>query len=162
MSYIDETRLRLIYEILGEKRISSRLFVQYMTANREYGSGDVLHMREAHFIMAVGLEDGKTMSEIAGELTVTHGAVSQTARRLEKKGYILRRQDAGDRRQIVVVLTDKGKEFYQRQLEYDSAEFAQMDQRYLSRFTDDELRLIRDYEALMSVAFAQKVGAKNR
>lgn len=162
MSYLDETRLHLINDILCAKQISSRLFVQYMAANHEYGSGDILHMREAHFIMTVGLGDGKTMSEIAEAMSVTHGAVSQTAGRLEKKGYILRRPSTGDRRQIVVVLTDRGKEFYQEHLECDSAEFALMDQNFLSRFTDDELRLFLEYEAVMSMVFAQKPKEENR
>lgn len=162
MNNIDETRLSLINEILGAKQISSQLFVQYITANHEYGDGGVLHMREAHFIVAVGLGEGKTMSEMAEAMSVTHGAVSQIATRLEKKGYILRRQDANDRRQIVVALTEKGKAFYHEHLEYDRTEFALIDRDYLSRFTDDELRLFLEYETIMARHFAQSVKLKNK
>ena len=162
MSCIDETRLHLISELLGAKQISSQLFVQYITANHEYGDGNILHMREAHFIVAVGLGGDKTMSEIAEAMSVTHGAVSQIARRLEKKGYILRRQDESDRRQIVVHLTEKGKAFYHEHLEYDRTEFALIDQNFLSRFTDDELRLFLEYETIMSRHFAQSVKLKNK
>lgn len=160
MSYLDETRLRLIYEILGAKQQASRLFTEYQQGQRDYNGADILHMREAHLIMAVGTGEGRTMSELAAEMNVTHGAVSQTAGRLEKKGYLLRRRDEGDRRQIVAVLTEKGREFYARHLEYDSREFAGMDRDYLHRFSEKELRLILEYERLMSVIFAEKIEEK--
>lgn len=156
MSYINEPRLHLIYEILAEKSRSAQAFVQYNNASREYGQGEDLHMREAHFIMAVGPGEGMTMSEVARVLSVTHGAVSQTAARLEKKGYLLRMRDPSNRRQIVAALTPQGEEFFHRHLQYDSAHFADMDRHYLSRFTDDELRMIRDYEALMYTIFTKK------
>ena len=155
MSQENEIRLNLIRDILGEKQNSSRLFVQYMTASRKYGSLDILHMREAHFIMAVGLGEGKTMSELAEQMSVTHGAVSQTASRLERKGYILRQRDGPDRRQILVTLTEQGREFYRSHLEYDNNRFSAIDREYLSHFTTDQLRLFLEYEAAMSACFAQ-------
>lgn len=154
MSYLDETRLQLIYRILGAKLSASRIAVQYLSKERHYDdSEDRLYMREAHFIMAVGTGEGKTMSELAKELDVTHGAVSQTASRLEKKGYLLRRRDEGDRRQIVAVLTEKGRDFYAQHLEYDSEEFASLDERFFSRFSEEELRMILEYEQFSSVIF---------
>lgn len=155
MTYSDNTRLGLIHAILCEKRNSSRAFVQYMASDREYGQSDVLHMREAHFIMAVGPGDGKTMSEVAKEMSVTQGAVSQTAGRLEKKGYIRRSQAPGNRRQILAVLTERGRAFYQQHLAFDSAKFTKIDQAYLSRFTEEELRLILEYEKLMTAHFLE-------
>jgi len=155
MDYIKEPRLKLIYEIMSEKSRSAQALTQYMNANREYGQGDILHMREAHFIVAVGPGEGITMSEIAEKLFVTLGAVSQTAGRLEKKGYILRKRDPGNHRQIVAVLTPKGETFYQQHLRYDSVQFATLDANYFSRFTEEQLCLIRDYEALMYTAFTK-------
>lgn len=157
MSYRDEPRLRLVADILTKKRDSSKAFVQYMSTSREYGQGENLYMREAHFITAVEPGDGKIMSEIAEELSITHGAVSQIASRLEKKGYIIRKRDSSNHRQIIAVLTPKGEDFYQRHIQFDSTEFAMMDEQYLSRFTDEQLSFIRDYEALMCSIFTKKV-----
>jgi len=156
MSYIDEPRLRLVADILGKKRDSSRAFVQYMSASREYDQDEPLYMREAHFITAVEPGEGKIMSEIAEALSVTHGAVSQIAGRLEKKGYILRKRDSSNHRQIVAVLTPKGEDFYQRHIQFDSAKFAAMDQQYLSCFTNEQLKLILDYETRMCAIFTKK------
>ena len=111
-------------------------------------------MREAHFIMALGPEGGKTMSEIAKAMSVTQGAISQIAGRLEKKGYLLRRQNSENRRQIMALLTEKGKSFYQQHLEFDSSEFAKMDRDYLSRFSKEELDTILEYERQMAIIFS--------
>lgn len=155
MNYIKEPRLKLIYEIMAEKSRSAQAFIQYMNANREYGQGSILHMREAHFIVAVEPGEGITMSEIAEKLLVTLGAVSQIAGRLEKKGYILRKRASNNHRQIVAMLTPKGEAFYQQHLQYDSVQFATLDANYFSRFTEEQLCLIRDYEALMHTAFTK-------
>lgn len=45
-----------------------------MDSDREYTAGDKLYMREAHFVIAIGPGEGRTMSEIAREMKVTQGA----------------------------------------------------------------------------------------
>ncbi len=161
MNYLENPRLHLISSILEAKHVSSQLYVQSVSPKHQYGETEVLYMREAHFIMTVGPESGKIMSDVATALAVTHGAVSQIATRLEKKGYILRQKSDEDRRQTVVMLTEKGKAFYQQHLEYDSEKYAQLDQRFLSHFSDEELRLILEYEAVMAKIFAPKDAKAN-
>ena len=41
---------------------------KYMDSDREYTAGDKLYMREAHFVIAIGPGEGRTMSEIAREM----------------------------------------------------------------------------------------------
>lgn len=154
MTDLNNERLKLISAILSEKADSSRTFTQYMSKERQYGPEDTLYMREAHFILALGPGEGKAMSEIAKALSVTKGAVSQTAGRLEKKGYIRRRPAPGNRRQVIAALTKKGEAFYRRHLEFDRAEYAKMDEKHLSRFSEEELRLILEYEKQMTAVFA--------
>lgn len=149
MTYKEVERLNLISQILAEKIVSSRIFVQYMTNAHNYNEDDQLHMREAHFITQIGPDKGMTMSEIAEAMAVTQGAVSQTASRLEKKGYIVREADPANRRKIRAKLTEKGVEFYHSHMAYDSASFERMDQDYLKLFSMEELKLILEYEKLM-------------
>lgn len=52
---------------------------------------------------------GFTVSEIQQSLHISKPAVSQTLNSLEKKGYIVRSIDSGDRRKITVTLTGNGK-----------------------------------------------------
>lgn len=155
MHYTDDPRLQLIFEILGEKEKASRAFIQYANKSRVYGDEE-LYMREAHFITAVGPGNGLIMSKIAEIMAVTHGAVSQIACRLEKKGYILRCRDPENHRQIIAKLTEKGEDFYRKHIRYDTAEYAEMDKRFFSSFTEEELRLIKAYEQAMYAIFTSK------
>lgn len=153
MTYDNSPRLQLIQALLGEKSKSSTAFEQYQAIHRKYGERDTLYMREAHFVMAVGPGEGKTMSEIADILNVSRGAVSQTAARLEKKGYILRRRSQSNYRQIVAILTPEGERLFRDHLAYDNEHFAWMDRTFLSQFSDDQLRLFQQYEQIMYAIF---------
>lgn len=155
LDHKEEKRLQLIGEILGKKYLATQAFVQYLNTTREYTNGEDLYMREAHFVTSVQPGEGKTISEVAEILGVTHGAASQTATRLEKKGYILRRKSETDRRQTVVILTPMGEEFCRRHIQYDLEEWANLDREAFKGYSDEELALIRDYEALMYAHFTK-------
>lgn len=143
---MNDARLNLIYELLHQKAATARAYVQYMDSDREYVAADKLYMREAHFVIAIGPGEGKTMSEIAQKLDVTQGAVSQTAARLEKKGYIQRQKCPTNRRQTIARLTAKGEAFYTEHQKYDREMFAHVDDIFFFRYSDEELRMLIDYE----------------
>lgn len=143
---MSEARLDLIYELMHQKAATARAYVQYIDSDREYVAGDKLYMREAHFLIAIGPGEGKTMSEIAQELDVTQGAVSQTAARLEKKGYIQRQKCPSNRRLTIAKLTEKGEAFYAEHRKYDKQMFARLDGLCFSQYSDEELRMLIDYE----------------
>lgn len=143
---MSEARLGLIYELMHQKAATARAYVQYIDSDREYVAGDKLYMREAHFLIAIGPGEGKTMSEIAQELDVTQGAVSQTAARLEKKGYIQRQKCPSNRRLTIAKLTEKGEAFYAEHRKYDKQMFARLDGLCFSQYSDEALRMLIDYE----------------
>lgn len=157
--YKDIPRLQLIVDILAEKEKASKAFVQYTNKSHTYGK-DNLYMREAHFITTVGIGDGMIMSEIAEKMNVTHGAVSQTALRLEKKGYIIRLRDPENYRQVIAKLTEKGEEFYREHMSYDTKEYTYLDQNCLAKFSDEDLLKIMEYEKAM-YAFFTKASEQN-
>lgn len=146
---MSDSRLDLIYELLHQKAATARAYVQYIDSDREYVEGDKLYMREAHFVMAIGPGEGKTMSEIAQKLDVTQGAVSQTAARLEKKGYIQRLKCPTNRRQIIALLTEKGEQFYTEHEKYDRQTFSDVDRAIFHKYSDEQLLLLIEYEAAM-------------
>ena len=57
---------------------------------------------------------GSSMREIAEGLNLTPPTVSVAVRRLEKKGFLLRKPDAQDKRSIRLYLTKEGEALYQR------------------------------------------------
>lgn len=71
-----------------------------------------LTMSEIHAIDAIGIGDGKMMSEVAEQLHITMGTLTSTMTKLEKKGYAKRTKDPTDRRVVLASLTRKGELAY--------------------------------------------------
>lgn len=151
----EQDRIALVQKLIHQKMDTSRALVQYLETRRAYDSESNLYMREAHFIIAVKPGEGCSMSQVAQQLNVTPGAVSQTAKRLEAKGYIIRSKSGENQRQTIALLTKKGEEFYNKHLQYDRDKLAAMDAVYFSRFSDEELLRLLEYETVVQ-AFATK------
>ena len=95
------------------------------------------------------------MSEIAQELGVTQGAVSQLAARRGKKGSILRRRTPENHRQVLATLTPLGEEACRIHQNFDDTQFAQLDRDCFSRFSDEELRKFCEYEHIVYTHFTK-------
>lgn len=68
---------------------------------------------DLHIIEAIGVEEPRNMSVIAGRLTVTVSTLTTNMNGLEKKGYIRRERSQEDKRVVYATLTEKGrKAFY--------------------------------------------------
>ncbi len=74
---------------------------------------DDLTVIEINTIVVIGHgEEDKKMSEIANTLGVTFGTPTVTVDRLIKKGYVVRRRDKEDRRQVFISLSETGKDVF--------------------------------------------------
>ena len=67
---------------------------------------------DMHIIEAIGIEEPKSMSKIAGILNVTVGTLTTNMNSLEEKEYIIRQRSTTDKRVVLVILTDKGKKAF--------------------------------------------------
>ena len=68
---------------------------------------------DLHIIEAIGVEEPRNMSVIAGRLSVTVSTLTTNMNGLEKKGYIRRERGQEDKRVVYAILTEKGrKAFY--------------------------------------------------
>ncbi|ACL76307.1 MarR family winged helix-turn-helix transcriptional regulator [Ruminiclostridium cellulolyticum] len=75
---------------------------------------DDLTVIEINTILVIGHgEEDKKMSEIANTLGVTFGTPTVTVDRLIKKGYVIRRRDNEDRRQVFISLSKTGKDVFE-------------------------------------------------
>ena len=66
-----------------------------------------LSMREIHIIEAVcrAQEDDNTMTVLAATLRITAGSLTVAVTTLERKGYVVRRHSASDKRRVHVLPT---------------------------------------------------------
>jgi len=71
--------------------------------------GVSLYPSEIHLMLVIKNERDTNATEIAKELGLTKGAVSQTLSRLEKKGILLKTKDPYNKNELTLSLTGLGK-----------------------------------------------------
>lgn len=73
---------------------------------------------EIHMLKFIGDEPGLLSLDIARRMNVTKVVVSKTIGKLEKRGFILKKEDEEDRKKKRLFLTPKGQEAYGHHEEY--------------------------------------------
>jgi len=71
-----------------------------------------LSITEIHTIEAIGINEARTMSEVAKDLKITVGTLTTAISNLVKKGYVERKRLEEDKRVVLIQLTKKGKLVY--------------------------------------------------
>lgn len=101
-----------------------RNFVEHDTKARYFGTDTKLNHSEIHMIQFIKEQKERLhISAIARKLGITKGAVSQTIKRLEKKGFVLKEVDTENKSRLLIRLTPKGEKAhyyhkkYHRQLD---------------------------------------------
>ena len=61
-------------------------------------------------LLALWQRDGMTVKRVGEEIGLDSGTLSPLLKRLEAAGYVGRKRDPGDERQVIVSLTDKGRD----------------------------------------------------
>lgn len=145
-------RIELVHKLMEAKRFSSQEHNTYLSTPREYYPGELLYLREAHFVLAITVDNPPTMSELAGRLDVTIGAASQLTLQMETKGFVFREKSLEDRRKILVKLTPKGENLFKRHREYDYAQYMQISEMF-SKFSNEDLEKFVEYEIEMGKVF---------
>ena len=82
------------------------------------GEFNDLSVTEMHIIEAIGIDRELTMSEVANDLDITVGTLTTAINKLIKKEYVERRRIEEDRRVVLIMLTEKGKEVYKLHEEF--------------------------------------------
>jgi DNA-binding MarR family transcriptional regulator len=101
----------------------------------------------------IDLRGQQTAGEISQVTGLTTGAVTAMLDRLERAGYIQRARDPGDRRRVLVELTElarkRGADVYQP--------FAAQAGPMFGRFSDDQLATLRDFTRLGNEFYAEQI-----
>jgi DNA-binding MarR family transcriptional regulator len=80
-----------------------------MKVARDYGNGMKLHHSEVHALEAINNHEGANISDLAGHMAVTIGAVWQIARKLKSKGLVKGYHQKDNRKEVYFRLTDSGR-----------------------------------------------------
>jgi DNA-binding MarR family transcriptional regulator len=73
-----------------------------------FGTGILMHQKEIHTVQAIGRNPGINVTKLAEHIGVTKGAVSQTIKKLTRKGLLKRTHAPGNAKEVVLELTDLG------------------------------------------------------
>lgn len=110
----------------------------------DFGEDMVFYRGEIHIIKVIGDYPGMYISEIAQRLNVTRAVISKTIKKLENRGFIIKKEVQEDKKKLSVYLTKKGEVAYrahhQFHLENDKEIFE-----YLEKLTERDLLVIKEF-----------------
>jgi len=101
------------------------LYNDYMSEKHDYGTGQLINMVEVHTLTAIEDNPGITTSQLASMWNRTNSALSQTATKLEKKGYITRVKDSDNARNVKLNVTPQGRALSIAHKAYDAVDVTQ-------------------------------------
>ncbi|WP_280166050.1 MarR family winged helix-turn-helix transcriptional regulator [Priestia aryabhattai] len=133
-----KTREEVFNELIESIYEVSRSTSAYESIPRKYGIEDELYMVEAHTINLIGKENKVSPSHLAKLTNKTKGAISQMVDKLLKKGLVIKYKNPTNNREVIIELSDKGKQAYEYHKELDQIEYGRMLSR-LNQFSTEDL-----------------------
>ena len=106
-------RENIIWDLIEQLNIYSRLSRSYNTTARYYGSDEMLYLSEVHTIHYIGENAGINLNELAEITQRSKGATSSMVDSLIKRELVIKERDPNDSRRIMLALTKKGEAFYE-------------------------------------------------
>ena len=103
------TEIITSYEKLLEKLEQVITKMESMhTPSLSFGTGVLMHQKEIHTVQAIGRHSGMNITKLAELTGVTKGAVSQTIKKLVRKGLVQKTRLPGNDKEVVLELTNLG------------------------------------------------------
>lgn len=113
-----------MYKLLDNKEISE-IFLEVICSffekdlkAKNFGTDSNLYHSEIHMLQYIKENEGLHISAIARKLEITRGAVSQTIKRLENKGYLFKEASSDSNSKLILKLTEKGEVAYKNHKSY--------------------------------------------
>ncbi|QGH32904.1 MarR family transcriptional regulator [Gracilibacillus salitolerans] len=100
---MQNNRHRSVGKLISTINRSSEMYIN--SKLEPYG----ISVTQMHFLMLLYQEDGVTQYLLSQKLYVDKATATRSVQKLEKEGFIIRRESTGDRRQNLVFITDKAR-----------------------------------------------------
>ncbi|MGL1893896.1 MAG: MarR family winged helix-turn-helix transcriptional regulator [Spirochaetaceae bacterium] len=110
----------------------------------EFGTGIKMYNSEMYLVEVLGVSEGQSMTRIAEIMGITKGAVSQTFKKLEKRGLVKKYPDPVNASRSLLYLTTLGKKILKTHEKWHQ----EMDggfSDYLSKLEPSALFVIKDF-----------------
>ena len=82
--------------------------MERMNAPKDYGTGELMRMVDAHILTLIADNPGITVVEVAKAWDRTSGRISQVVSSLVKRGFVERRKEPGNAKNVHLYATEKG------------------------------------------------------
>ena len=96
-------------QLHGKFQAVTRLTIQLDKSPKRFGTDELLTHSEIHLIEIIGNIEGLSVTDLAKRMGVTKGAISQSLKKLDAKGYTHKKMDPENLSRSVVMLTSKGQ-----------------------------------------------------
>jgi len=133
----------------------TRIFMKYDILEKspvDIGTGDKFNGAQIHMIEAIGKGKGKTVTALSKYFMVTKGAISQIVSRLNKMGYITKTKRIGNDKEIILELTEKGRQAYRMHEKYNEStvsELMQLREKYTQAELLTFLSILNDLDRML-------------
>jgi DNA-binding MarR family transcriptional regulator len=120
-----------------------KLWQQLEKKPRKFGLEEALNPSEIHLIEIVGEREDLSVTDIAGLLGITKGAVSQTLKKMINKGLMEKKPDPLNSSRALIRLTSKGKVAFYAHMHWHE----KMDggfRQYFTNLPEDKIRFLYD------------------
>ena len=107
--------------------------------SRDYGTGELSNMPEAHLVIDICDHEGATVTELAEMSCRTKSAISQIIAKIEKKGYITRKRCKSNYRVYHFYPTEEGLRLCRQHKIYDVQMMLATNERLLKFCTQEEI-----------------------
>ena len=81
--------------------------------SRSFGTSELLHQSEIHFIEAIGIPSEVNASQLSNKLHISNGAITQVADKLLNKKLIEKHKLETNKKEVYFRLTEQGKVAYE-------------------------------------------------
>lgn len=112
---------------------------EYGRLPRIYG-GFLFYEREVHLLRSIGNTPGISITELAKEFRYTTSACSQIVKKMCEKGFVEKKKNSRNNKEISLYLTEPGNRIYQYHDKFDGMCYKRNFD-HLGEFTDKEIEI---------------------
>ena len=116
-----------------------KIYNDYANAPRDYGTGEKVNMLSVHIMSDIEEHPGITVTELAEGWVRTKGSISQVIKNLDENGYIIKKKEGNNNKNVHLYPTSKGVELSLAHKMYDARNLKNTLDFFTQYCTEEEL-----------------------